>query len=49
MLELRNVSKRFAGIARERQLRDTIFQERYQAISKKYMKELRAQALIEIR
>jgi peptidyl-prolyl cis-trans isomerase SurA len=34
---------------RERQLRDTIFQERYQAISKKYMKELRAQALIEIR
>jgi peptidyl-prolyl cis-trans isomerase SurA len=34
---------------RERQLRDTIFQERYQAISKKYLKELRRQALIEIR
>jgi peptidyl-prolyl cis-trans isomerase SurA len=35
--------------ARERELRDTMFQERYQAISKKYLKELRSQALIEIR
>jgi len=34
---------------RERELRDNIFQERYQALSKKYLKELRAQALIEIR
>jgi peptidyl-prolyl cis-trans isomerase SurA len=34
---------------RERELRDTMFQERYQAISKKYLKELRSQALIEIR
>ena len=34
---------------REREVRDTMFQERYQAISKKYLKELRSQALIEIR
>jgi peptidyl-prolyl cis-trans isomerase SurA len=34
---------------RERELRDTMYQERYQAISKKYLKELRRQALIEIR
>jgi peptidyl-prolyl cis-trans isomerase SurA len=34
---------------RERELRDTMYQERYQAISKKYLKELRSQALIEIR
>jgi peptidyl-prolyl cis-trans isomerase SurA len=34
---------------REREVRDTMFQERYQALSKKYLKELRAQALIEIR
>jgi peptidyl-prolyl cis-trans isomerase SurA len=34
---------------REREVRDTMFQERYQALSKRYLKELRAQALIEIR
>lgn len=34
---------------RERELRDTMYQERYQALSKKYLKELRSQALIEIR
>jgi len=34
---------------REREIRDSMFQERYQAISKKYLKELRSQALIEIR
>ena len=34
---------------RERELRDAMYQERYQAISKKYLKELRGQALIEIR
>lgn len=34
---------------REREVRDTMYQERYQALSKKYLKELRAQALIEIR
>jgi peptidyl-prolyl cis-trans isomerase SurA len=34
---------------RERELRDNIYQERYQALSKKYLKQLRSQALIEIR
>ncbi len=34
---------------REREVRDNIYQERYQALSKKYLKELRAQALIELR
>jgi peptidyl-prolyl cis-trans isomerase SurA len=34
---------------REREVRDTMFQERYQALSKKYLRELRNQALIEIR
>jgi peptidyl-prolyl cis-trans isomerase SurA len=34
---------------REREVRDTMYQERYQAITKKYLKELRSQALIEIR
>jgi len=34
---------------REREVRETMYQERYQAISKKYLKELRAGALIEIR
>lgn len=34
---------------REREVRDTMYQERYQALSKKYLKELRSQALIEIR
>ena len=34
---------------REREIRDTMYQERYQALSKKYLKELRRQALIEIR
>jgi peptidyl-prolyl cis-trans isomerase SurA len=33
----------------KREARDSVFQERYQALSKKYLKELRAQALIEIR
>ena len=33
----------------KREARDTVFQERYQALSKKYLKELRNQALIEIR
>ncbi len=33
----------------KREARDAIYQERYQALSKKYLKELRAQALIEIR
>lgn len=33
----------------KREARDTVFQERYQALSKKYLKELRSQALIEIR
>jgi peptidyl-prolyl cis-trans isomerase SurA len=34
---------------REREVRESMYQERYQALSKKYLKELRAQALIEIR
>jgi len=33
----------------KREARETVFQERYQALSKKYLKELRSQALIEIR
>ena len=33
----------------KREARDTVFQERYQALSKKYLKELRSQALIELR
>jgi peptidyl-prolyl cis-trans isomerase SurA len=33
----------------KREARDTVFQERYQALSKKYLKELRSQALIEIK
>jgi len=33
----------------KREARDTVFNERYQALSKKYLKELRTQALIEIR
>ena len=32
-----------------REVRDAMFNERYQALSKKFLKELRAQALIEIR
>ena len=32
-----------------RQLRDEMFNERYQALSKKFLKELRSQALIELR
>jgi peptidyl-prolyl cis-trans isomerase SurA len=38
-----------ADTPRERELRETMYQERYQALSKKYLKELRRQALIEIR
>ena len=30
-----------------RQVRDEMFNERYQALSKKFLKELRSQALIE--
>jgi peptidyl-prolyl cis-trans isomerase SurA len=33
----------------KREMRETVYQERFQALSKKYMKELRSQALIEIR
>ena len=33
----------------KREARDTVFQERYQALSKKFLKELRSQALIELR
>src|SRR5262249_26207585 len=33
----------------KREARDSMFQERYQALSKKYLKELRGQALIEMR
>ena len=33
----------------KREARETLYQERYQALSKKYLKELRSQALIEIR
>jgi peptidyl-prolyl cis-trans isomerase SurA len=33
----------------KREARDIVFQERYQALSKKFLKELRTQALIEIR
>jgi peptidyl-prolyl cis-trans isomerase SurA len=33
----------------KREARDAIYQERYQALSKKFLKELRAQALIEYR
>jgi len=33
----------------KREARDTVFQERYQALSKKFLKELRSQALIEMR
>ena len=32
-----------------RQLRDEMFNERYQALSKKFLKELRSQGLIEYR
>lgn len=35
--------------AGKRELRDQLYQERYQALSKKFLKELRSQALIEIR
>jgi peptidyl-prolyl cis-trans isomerase SurA len=35
--------------AAKREARDAVYQERYQALSKKYLKELRSQALIEIR
>lgn len=35
--------------AGKREARDQIYQERYQAMSKKFLKELRSQALIEIR
>jgi peptidyl-prolyl cis-trans isomerase SurA len=38
-----------ADTPKERETRETMFQERYQALSKKYLKELRSQALIEIR
>ena len=31
----------------KREARDEMYQERYQALSKKFLKELRAQALIE--
>ena len=31
----------------KREVRDEMYQERYQALSKKYLKELRSQALIE--
>jgi peptidyl-prolyl cis-trans isomerase SurA len=34
---------------KEREVRESMYQERYQALSKKYLKELRGQALIEIR
>jgi peptidyl-prolyl cis-trans isomerase SurA len=33
----------------KREAREAVYQERYQALSKKYLKELRSQALIEIR
>ncbi|MBV8839612.1 MAG: hypothetical protein JO000_24015, partial [Alphaproteobacteria bacterium] len=33
----------------KREARESVFQERYQELSKKYLKELRSQALIEIR
>lgn len=33
----------------KREARDALYQERYQAVSKKFLKELRSQALIEIR
>ena len=33
----------------KREARDSVFQERYMALAKKYLKELRSQALIEIR
>jgi peptidyl-prolyl cis-trans isomerase SurA len=35
--------------AAKREARDVVFQERYQAVAKKYLKELRSQALIEMR
>jgi peptidyl-prolyl cis-trans isomerase SurA len=35
--------------AAKREARDAMFQERYQAVAKKYLKELRSQALIELR
>jgi peptidyl-prolyl cis-trans isomerase SurA len=35
--------------AAKRETREALFQERYQALSKKFLKELRSQALIEIR
>ena len=35
--------------AAKREAREAVYQERYQALSKKYLKELRSQALIEIR
>ena len=35
--------------ASKREVRDALYQERFQAMSKKYLKELRAQALIEYR
>ncbi len=35
--------------AGKREIRDQMYQERYQALSKKFLKELRSQALIEIR
>lgn len=35
--------------AAKREARDAVYQERYQALSKKYLKELRSQALIELR
>ena len=35
--------------AAKREARESVFQERYQELSKKYLKELRSQALIEIR
>jgi peptidyl-prolyl cis-trans isomerase SurA len=38
-----------ADTPKERETRDAMYQERYNALSKKYLKELRAQALIEIR
>jgi peptidyl-prolyl cis-trans isomerase SurA len=33
----------------KREARESVYQERFQAISKKYLRELRSQALIEIR
>jgi peptidyl-prolyl cis-trans isomerase SurA len=38
-----------ADTPKERETRDAMYQERYNALSKKYLRELRAQALIEIR